>query len=124
VKSQLEKNKEILLEEIERYADQKMSDMNATRLCTFLGAYNALMMVCEESEEVEEKTARVMVREAVEVAKNGESDFMCIMAETKMDTQHLNAVFQIIDDHLAALEVMNNRAYKNLLSRLREVSWN
>jgi hypothetical protein len=124
MRTQLEKNKELLLEEMERYADEKMNDLNATRLCTFWGAYKALKMVCEETEQEPEKVAVSVTRSAVEVSTSGESDFMRIVGETKMDSQHLNAMFQILDDHLSALEVMNNRAYRNILARLREVASN
>lgn len=51
MRSQIEKNKEILCDEIEKLSEQKMTESVAAKLSAYRGAYKALCMVDGEKEE-------------------------------------------------------------------------
>ena len=58
---QIEKNKRILWEEMERVGSQKMTPAIAERLAVYRDAYKALHMLCEEDMEPEDRSAPAML---------------------------------------------------------------
>lgn len=126
MKSQFEKNKEILLEDIERYSEQPITNSIADRLSAYMGAYKALCML----ENGEEYTHSVVAQHEEKPAKktarttelDGDTEFETILMGIPIDADHVTAVFNVFADHMESLSVMNRRAYENVMMRLREVA--
>ena len=62
---QIEKNKRILWEEMERVGSQKMTPAIAERLAVYRDAYKALHMLCEEDMEPEDRSAHATEHKAL-----------------------------------------------------------
>ena len=62
---QIEKNKHILWDEMERVGSQKMTPAIAERLAVYRDAYKALHMLCEEDMEPEDRSAHATEHKAL-----------------------------------------------------------
>lgn len=62
---QIEKNKHILWDEMERVGSQKMTPAIAERLAVYRDAYKALHMLCEEDMEPEDRSAHASEHKAL-----------------------------------------------------------
>lgn len=122
MRSQLEKNKEILLEEIEKLSFSQIDNAIASRLNAYRGAYKALCMIDAEGYTDEVKTTRTEEKAERTVELDGDTEFEKIIISIPFDITHAKAVASIIADHMESLCVMNRRAYDNIMARLREVA--
>ncbi|MGN1383256.1 MAG: hypothetical protein ACI4W2_10640 [Eubacterium sp.] len=122
MRSQLEKNKEILLEEIEKYAGKPMDRATATYLNDCRGAYKAICLIEAEGYTEEEKAAPVEEKAARTVELDGDTEFEKLIISMPFDMAHAKAVASILADHMESLCVMNRRAYDNVMARIREVA--
>ena len=62
---QIEKNKHILWDEMERVGSQKMTPAIAERLAVYRDAYKALHMLCEEDMQPEDRSAHASEHKAL-----------------------------------------------------------
>lgn len=124
MKSQLEKNMDTLLEEMERLAEEPISLTNAERLSTYRGAYKALCMVDSGEYTPEEQTTTTASAAPRTVSLSGNTEFEKIIMSIPADYAHMVAIMEIIAAHMENLRIMNSRAYENILLRLREVARN
>lgn len=124
MRSQSEKSRETLLDEIEKYSEMPLNDSVAEHLSVYLGAYKALCMLGKseeyastekEAENTEEKAART-------VELDGDTEFEKVIISMPFDMAHAKAVVSIFADHMESLAVMNRRAYDNVMGRLREAA--
>lgn len=122
MRSQLEKNKEILLEEIEKYSGKPMDRATATYLNDCIGAYKALCMIEEEGYTVEEKAAPEEEKTVRTIELDGDTEFEKLIVSIPFDMHHAKAIMSIFADHMESLCVMNRRAYDNIMARLLEVA--
>lgn len=123
MRTQIEKSKIELIENIEQLAERDITDAVATRLCTYHGAYKALRMLeCEAEAEPETKISTATARTVTRTATTGGTEFEQVIAETPADWEHMTAVMEIIGDHMEGLKVMNRRKYDNIILRLKEVA--
>ena len=122
MKSQLEKNKETLLEEIEKYSCKPIDNAIAERLNAYRGAYKALCMIDAEGYTDDVKTTRTEDNADRTVELDGDTEFEKIIISMPFDITHAKAVASIFADHMESLCVMNRRAYDNIMARLREVA--
>lgn len=120
--SQLEKNKEILLEEIEKYSYKPIDRAAATYLNDCVGAYKALCMIDAEGYTAEEKAAPAEDSAARTMELDGDTEFEKLIISMPFDMAHAKAVSTIMADHMESLCVMNRRAYDNVMDRIREVA--
>lgn len=122
MRSQIEKNKETLLDEIEKYSGKPIDNATADRLSAYMGAYKALCMLDGE-EYSEDRKAAQEAPSAERTAKlDGDTEFEKIIVSMPFDMPHAKAVATIFADHMESLAVMNRRAYDNVMARLREVA--
>lgn len=124
MRSQLEKNKEILLEEIEKYSCKPIDNATADRLNVYRGAYKALCMIDGEEYAHEEKAVQETPSVARTAELDGDTEFERVIMSIKPDKAHMVAITNILADHMESLSVMNRRAYDNVMMRLREVARN
>jgi hypothetical protein len=128
MKSKLEKNMESLWRDIEAHAEEDMTESNVTRLNVCVGAYKALCMVKGKefpgvelytSEQIEEIAAAQKTRT---LELDGDTEFERVIMEIPADYAHMVAITSIFADHMEGLKITNNRAYNNVMARLREVA--
>lgn len=118
MRSQIEKNKETLLDEIEKYSGKPIDNATADRLSAYMGAYKALCML-----DGEDRKAAQEAPSAERTAKlDGDTEFEKIIVSMPFDMPHAKAVATIFADHMESLAIMNRRAYDNVMARLREVA--
>lgn len=134
MRSQIEKGKEILCDEIEKLGNEKMTDAVAAKLNTYHGAYKALCMLengeeytnnaaaMVQSEEKDEKQEKAPKKSSRTMELDGDTEFEKILMGIPIDAEHVTAVFNVFADHMESLSVMNRRAYENVMMRLREVA--
>lgn len=124
MRSQIEKNREILLEDIEKYGCKPMTQEVARYLDTCYGAFKALC-IAEKAEnyagisvaavETEDKPARTP-------ELDGDTEFERVIMTVPLDRAHMLGICGIFADHMETLSIVNRRAYDNILMRLREVA--
>lgn len=119
MRSQIEKNRETLLEEIEKLSAKPIDNAAAERLSTYRGAYKALCLV---EYPVEEKPMQSETQPARSVELDGDTEFEKLIISMPFDMAHAKAVASIFADHMENLRFMNNRAYDNVMQRLRKAA--
>lgn len=132
MKSQHEKNKEILMEEIEVLCSRPMTDAVATKLSAYHGALKAM---CAAEKEWKEDAAATAA--SARTAKTGEdkkpahtpeldgdTELERVFMEIKADKPHMMALFNILSDHMDQLSIVHRKMYDNLMSKFREVARN
>lgn len=122
MRSQQEKNKETLLEEIEKLSAKPINNSTAELLSNYRGAYKALCLVDAEGYAQEAKTAQTEEKAERTVEMDGDTEFEKVVIGMPYDMAHIKAMLSIFADHMESLCVMNRRAYDNVMSRLREVA--
>lgn len=120
MRTQHEKNKEILIEEIEKYCSQPMTNAVAERLSICHGALKAMCMAEKGWQDSAARTSDARATRTPEL--DGDTEFEQIIMKIPVDTAHMTAVFNIFANHMEQLAIMNRRAYDNLIRKLREVS--
>lgn len=130
MKTQHEKNKEILMEEIEKYCDQPMTNAVAEKLSTYHGALKAMCWAEKEWKEDEPaaESSAVKTRSAETPAHtpelDGDTELERVFMEIKADKPHMMALFNILQDHMDQLSIVHHKMYENLMSKFREVARN
>ena len=124
MRSQQEKNKETLLEEIEKLSVKPINNSTAELLSNYRGAYKALCLVDAEEYTTGTKSAQTEEKAARTVELDGDTEFEKVVIGMPYDMAHIKAMLSIFADHMESLCVMNRRAYDNVMARLREVARN
>lgn len=123
MRSQLEKNKETLMEEIEKYSCKPIDNAIAEHLSVYRGAYKALCLLDKEENYTHEAKAAQSEPQAARTAElDGDTEFEKLVVSMPFDMPHAKAVVSIFADHMESLSIMNRRAYDNVMMRLREVA--
>lgn len=122
MRSQQQKNKETLLEEIEKLSAKPINNSTAELLSNYRGAYKALCMVDAEEYTTETKSAQTEDKAERTVELDGDTEFEKVVIGMPYDMAHIKAMLSIFADHMESLCVMNRRAYDNVMARLREVA--
>jgi hypothetical protein len=122
MKTQIKKNMETLMEEMERLSAEPITTALAERLSAYRGAYKALCMVDSGEYTVEEETHTEAAGKARTASLSGNTEFDRVIMATPADYEHMLAIMEIISDHMQSLRIMNARAYDNIMLRLQEVA--
>lgn len=122
MRSQQEKNKETLLEEIEKLSAKPINNSTAELLSNYRGAYKALCLIDAEGYTTKTKTAQTEEKAERTVELDGDTEFEKVVIGMPYDMAHIKAMLSIFADHMESLCVMNRRAYDNVMARLREVA--
>ena len=122
MRSQREKNMEILLEEIEKLSEKPINNSTAELLSNYRGAYKALCLIDAEGYTTETKSSQAEEKAARTVEMDGDTEFEKVVIGMPYDMAHIKAMLSIFADHMESLCVMNRRAYDNVMARLREVA--
>lgn len=129
MRSQVEKNKEALLDYIENHAGDEMKPDIAARLSNARGAYKALCMLGKE--ETEERNAGPYYAEKKEKAAyynestpelDGDTEFERVIMKIPADPEHMVKLTHIFDRHLTALRAVNAKPYNTVMEQLRELA--
>ena len=121
MRNQIEKNKEILYEEIEKLGGGKMSEAAAAKLSAYRGAYKALCMVGRE-EKAEAYATRSMERPEPTPELDGDTEFERVIMTIPADRVHMVKLTHIFNKHLENLKAVNAKAYNGIMEQLREVA--
>lgn len=123
MRSQIEKNKEILCDEIEKLSEQKMSEANAAKLSVYRGAYKALCMVDkEDGNETYAAVTKSTDKPEPTMALDGDTEFERIIMTIPADAAHMVKITHIFNKHLEGLAAVNRRAYNSIMEQLKEVA--
>lgn len=131
MRSQIEKNKEALLDYIENHAEDEMKPDIAARLSNARGAYKALCMVgkgeytgsAEYAEKAPEKAAVVYVEKGEHTPElDGDSEFERVIMKIPADRAHMVKLTHIFDKHFTGLKLVNSHAYNTVIDQLKELA--
>lgn len=117
--SQVDKNKEILYNEIEGIACERMTETVAAKLSVYGSAYQALCLA-QNKDASEPRVARQPPESTPEM--DGDTEFERIIMAMPVDKPHLTQVAQVINRHLECLKVVNARAYNRIIDQLAEIA--
>lgn len=121
MRSQIEKNKEILCDEIEKLGNEKMTEANAAKLSAYRGAYKALCMIGKE-DGGEAYTSRSADKPEPTMELDGDTEFERIIMTIPADAAHMVKITHIFNKHLEGLAAVNRRAYNSIMEQLKEVA--
>lgn len=122
MRSQIEKNKETLCDEMEKLSCEKMTDAIAAKLSAYRGAYKALCMM-ESGEEPEAAyAARSADKPEPTMELDGDTEFERVIMKIPADRAHMVKITHIFNKHMEGLAAVNHRAYNSILEQLKEVS--
>lgn len=122
MRSQLEKNKETLMDEIEALSCEKMTDAVAARLSAYRGAYKALCLAEGKEYGDAEERSRTDDQPAYTPELDGDTEFERVIMSIPTDRAHMVEITKILNNHMESLAAVNNGAYKRIISRLKEVA--
>ena len=122
MRSQIEKNKEILCDEIEQLGEQKMSEAVAAKLSVYRGAYKALCMMDERERSEAVYTARGADKPEPTMELDGDTEFERVIMTIPADAAHMVKITHIFNKHLEGLAAVNRRAYNSIIEQLKEVA--
>lgn len=132
MRCQIEKNKEILCDEIEKLSSEKMTEANAAKLSVYHGAYKALCMLDEEDgkewsggayySDKEGKTADRFGHKEPTPELDGDTELERIIMKIPADREHMVKLTHIFDRHLTALRAVNAKPYNTVMEQLRELA--
>ena len=120
MRCQIEKNKEILCDEIEKLSNEKMIEANAAKLSMYRGAYKALCMLGGDNAEV--YSARNTDRPDPTPELDGDTEFERVIMTIPTDRAHMMKLTHIFNKHLEGLAAVNRRAYTHIIEQLKEVA--
>lgn len=122
MRSQIEKNKEILCDEIEQLSEQKMSEAVAAKLSIYRGAYKALCMMDGGERSEAAYTARSADKPEPAMELDGDTEFERVIMTIPTDAAHMVKITHIFNKHLEGLAAVNRRAYNSIIEQLKEVA--
>lgn len=128
MRCQIEKNKEILCDEIEKLSEQKVNEANAAKLNMYFGAYKALCMLDKEETEEryyagkKQKTADRSGYKDSTPELDGDTEFERVIMKIPTDREHMVKLTHIFDRHLTALRAVNAKPYNTVMEQLRELA--
>lgn len=124
-RSEIEKNKERLCDEIEMLGKIEISDQIAERLNAYRGAYKALCMINAEETSMEPYTQNMRTaidRPAPTPQLDGDTEFERVIMSIPPDRAHMVKITYIFNRHLEGLKAVNARAYNNIMEQLKELA--
>lgn len=123
MRSQIEKNKEILCDEIEQLSEQKMSETVAAKLSAYRGAYKALCMVDKsDGNGAGYAATKAVDRPEPTMELDGDTEFERVIMTIPADRTHMVKITHIFNKHLEGLKAVNARAYNSIIEQLKEVA--
>lgn len=132
MRSQVEKNKEALMDYIENHAGDEMKPDVAARLSNARGAYKALCML--EKEETEGRNAGAYYAEKRGKAAgwasdkestpelDGDTEFERVIMKIPPDREHMVKLTHIFDVHLTKLRAVNAKPVNTVMEQLKELA--
>lgn len=120
MRSQIEKSKETLCDEIEKLSEQKMSESVAAKLSVYRGAYKALCMM--DGEKKEAYAAKSSDKPESTPELDGDTEFERVIMTIPTDAAHMVKITHIFNKHLEGLAAVNRRAYNSIIEQLKEVA--
>lgn len=121
MRSQIEKNKEALLDYIENHAEDEMKPDIAARLSNARGAYKALCMVDGE-EKMMAYVAKNSDKPESTPELDGDTEFERVIMTIPQDRAHMVKITHIFNKHLEGLAAVNRRAYNSIIEQLKELA--
>lgn len=123
MRTQHEKNKEILMEEIEKLCDQPMNNAVAEKLNIYHGALRAMCWAEKDwKEEVSPAKARFVETSEPTPELDGDTEFERVIMTIPADAAHMVRLTHVFNKHLEDLKFANARAYNSIMDQLREVA--
>lgn len=122
MRSQIEKNKETLLDYIENHAEDEMKPDIAARLSNARGAYKALCMMDKSDGNGAEYAVKTADKPEPTMALDGDTEFERVIMTIPPDQAHMVKITHIFNKHLEGLAAVNRRAYNSIIEQLKEVA--
>lgn len=122
MRCQIEKNKEILCDEIEKLSEQKMNEANAAKLSMYRGAYKALCMMDREEGGEAAYAAKSADKPEPTMELDGDTEFERVIMTIPADVAHMVKIAHIFNKHMEGLAAVNRRAYNSIIEQLKELA--
>lgn len=125
MRTQFEKNKETLMEEIEKYSEQPMTNALAEKLNVYHGALKALCMAERgwgEEDVMSEYASRTADKPEPTMELDGDTEFERVIMTIPADAAHMVKITHIFNKHMEGLAAVNRRAYNSIIEQLKEVA--
>lgn len=121
MRSQFDKNKETLCDEIERLSEEKMSDAIAAKLSAYRGAYKALCMI-EKGLEQSVPSSEYADKRSASADTVGDAEFQRLLISVPADKAHMRALANVFARHMEDLAIINKRAYESIMLKIKDVA--
>lgn len=122
MRSQVEKNKEVLMDYIEKHAGDEMKPDVAARLSNARGAYKALCMMDKGDENGAKYVAKTADKPEPTMELDGDTEFERVIMTIPADAAHMVKITHIFNKHMEGLAAVNRRAYNSIIEQLKEVA--
>ena len=123
MKSQHEKNKETLTEEIEKLCEKPITDATASKLSAYHGALKAMCWAENDwKEDAASAEARAADKPSFTPELDGDTEFERVIMTIPADAAHMIKITHVFNKHLEDLKFANARAYNSIMDQLREVA--
>lgn len=122
MKSQHEKNKETLMEEIEKLCEKPITDAIASKLSAYHGALRALCLVEKDWKDDAPAGTRSADRPEPTPELDGDTEFERVIMTIPADASHMIKLTHVFNKHMEDLKFANARAYNSIMEQLREVA--
>lgn len=122
MRRQIEKNMEILCDEMEKLSGERITDAVAAKLAAYHGAYKALCMADGEGAGPEAYAAPAEERKEPTLELDGDTEFERVIMTIPADRAHMVKLTHVFTKHMEGLAAVNRRAYNSVMDQLREVA--
>ena len=122
MRSQVEKNKESLMEYIEKRAEKEITPELAVLLSNAMGAYTALCMVGQSEESGAGYAVKSANKPEPTMELDGDTEFERVIMTIPADRAHMVKITHIFNKHMEGLATVNRRAYNSIIEQLKEAA--
>lgn len=130
MRTQIEKNRDELLEEIERLREKPITNQTAEKLCIYGGALEAL----QKGEGAGDSAAapltvplaspepRRPARQEPTMELDGDTEFERAIMAMPIDWEHMERLIHVFTIHMENLAFANKRAYNKILDQIEQIA--
>lgn len=128
MRTQIEKNRDALLEEIEQLREKPLTNQIAEKLCIYGGALEALRAghgAMEAAPVVAPLSApepRYATRQEPTMELDGDTEFERAIMAMPIDWEHMERLVHVFAIHMENLAFANKRAYNKILDQIEQIA--
>ena len=128
MRTQIEKNRDTLLEEIEQLREKPITNQIAEKLCIYGGALDALRAEHGAGEgapvaaPLSTPDPRRSARQDPTMELDGDTEFERAIMAMPIDWEHMERLIHVFTIHMENLAFANKRAYNKILDQIEQIA--